>query len=143
MSRSAALVLSLAMIAVGTTAPARSMMGDRWPLVGSDRENLCELELRSNPEAIQIKARGFIPGETLHLVFRNGGMKPLKITRFATEDGQFRDYYAPLKNNYGAQRFGAPALSAEIRGLVEIEIAAARCKVSATSPWSAQRPTIP
>lgn len=132
-----------ALLLVAAAATARPMLGDRWPLVGFDRKANCELALRSNPIAIRMEASGLIPGETLNIIIRNGAMKPLRATLLASADGRFSEYYAPLKSAYGSRRFGAPMTSAEESGEVVIEIAAARCTLRASSPWSTVRQTIP
>lgn len=131
-------ILPLALILVCASADAKPMLGDRWPLVGFDKDDSCQLALRSNPVAVRIEASGFIPGETLRIVIRNGGMKPLKATLLAGSDGRFTEYYAPLKSN-----FGAPLTSAAESGTVDIQIEAARCTLKASSPWTRWRPTIP
>ncbi|MFM5948629.1 MAG: hypothetical protein ACKOPM_05265 [Novosphingobium sp.] len=124
-------------------ASARPMLGDKWPLVGFDRDADCELALRSNPIAIRMEASGLIPGETLNIVIRNGEMKPLRATLAANANGRFSEYYAPLKSAYGSRRFGAPMTFAGESGEVVIEVTAARCTLRASSPWTTVRQTIP
>jgi hypothetical protein len=135
--------LPVAFLLAASAISARPMLGDRWPLVGFDRDADCELALRSNPIAIRMEASGLIPGETLRIVIRNGAMKPLRATLLANRDGRISEYYAPLKSAYGSRRFGAPLTSAAESGEVVIEIAAARCTLRASSPWTTVRQTIP
>ena len=119
------------------------MLGDRWPMVGFDRDEDCELTLRSNPIAIRMEASGLIPGETLRITVRNGEMKPLRAILRASADGRFSEYYAPFKSVYGRRNFGAPVLTSGERGQVDIEIVAARCTLSASSPWTTEPRVIP
>lgn len=136
-------ILPFVLLIAAGAASARPMLGDKWPLVGFDRSDTCELALRSNPIAIRMDASGLIPGETLKIVIRNGAMKPLRATLLANSDGKFSEYYAPLKSAYGLRRFGLPMTEAGVSGAVEIEVTASRCTLRATSPWTTVRPTIP
>lgn len=134
-------VTLVAALVLGSAADA--MLGDRWPVVGFDRDQSCELTLRSNPIAVRLDASGFIPAETLHITIRNGDMKPLAATLRASSAGRISEYYAPLMPPYAPHRFGLPQTSADGSGVVEIELAAARCTLKASSPWTRTRPTIP
>lgn len=135
--------LPIVLVLAAGPASARPMLGDRWPLVGFDRDADCELVLRSNPIAIRMEASGLIPGESVNVVIRNGAMKPLRATLLANRDGRISEYYAPLKSAYGSRRFGAPMTSAAESGEVVIDIAAARCNLRASSPWTTLRQIIP
>lgn len=129
-----------AALLLGSAADA--MLGDRWPVVGFDHDESCELTLRSNPIAIHLDAGGFIPAETLHVTIRNGDMKPLAATLRASASGRISEYYAPRKTAYAPRPFGQPQASPDGSGLVEIELAASRCTLKASAPWSFDHPTI-
>lgn len=113
------MVAALAMSGAGPTGAA---VGDRWPLLGFARQGDCELAITSSGRALQLRARGLIPGEALQLRLTNGDMVPIDRRLHAGTDGTMLQYYLPFRFN----RDG---------GIVAVTIDASRCQLTASAPW--------
>ena len=61
-----------ALLLLALAAGVRADVGDRWPLLGFASQSDCRLAIASSGRAMQIRAVGLIPGETLRLVIANG-----------------------------------------------------------------------
>ena len=120
--------LVFAALAAATSAPAATI-GDSWPLLAANRAGDCALTIASAGHAMQLRARGLIPGEAVRFVLTNGDMKPLAYTAFADTDGELMRYYLPF-------RFGRDG------GTVQVNIAAARCTLNSAAQWSRELVTI-
>lgn len=107
-----------------------TLIGDRWPLLGFTRQGDCELAITSSGRALQLRARGLIPGEALRLRLTNGDMMPIERNLHASADGTVLQYYLPFRLN----RDG---------GMVAVTIDGARCQLTATAPWTRGLVTIP
>ena len=114
---------------LAVAAPA-TLIGDRWPLLGFARQGDCELAISSSGRAMQLRARGLIPGEALHLRLTNGDMAPIERNFHASADGTVLQYYLPFRLN----RDG---------GNVAVTIAASRCQLAASALWTRGLATIP
>ncbi|WP_309622795.1 hypothetical protein [Novosphingobium sp.] len=119
-----------ALLLLALTAEAQADVGDRWPLLGFAGHSDCRLAIASSGRAMQIRATGLIPGETLRLVIANGDMKPIALSPRAGDDGALMRYYFPFRLN----RDG---------GLVDVTVAGARCTLTASAPWTRNLATIP
>ena len=119
-----------ALLLLALAAGARADVGDRWPLLGFASQSECRLAIASSGRAMQLRATGLIPGETLRLVIANGDMKPIVLAPRASDDGVLKRYYFPFRLN----RDG---------GLVDVTVAGARCTLTASAPWTRNLTTIP
>ena len=119
-----------AALALCSGAPASAAVGDHWPLLGFTRQGDCELAITSSGRALQLRARGLIPGEALHLRLANGDMVPIERNLHASTDGTVLQYYLPFRLN----RDG---------GVVVVTIDTSRCQLTATAPWTRGLVTIP
>ena len=107
-----------------------TLIGDRWPLLGFTRQGDCELAITSSGRAMQLRARGLIPGEALHLRLTSGDMVPIERNLHASTDGTVLQYYLPFRLN----RDG---------GIVAVTLDSARCQLTAAAPWTRGLVTIP
>ena len=124
------LAAALTFMSLAASASAdRTSIGDSWPLLARDRAGECELTIASAGHAMQLRARGLIPGEALRFVLTNGDMKRIAITTFADNSGGLMRYYLPFRFN----REG---------GMVQVSIAAARCNLSSAAVWNRDLITI-
>ena len=121
--------LGLALLAMPAGA-ARAMIGDSWPLLALDQDGGCALTITSAGRAMQLRARGLIPGEAYRLVLTNGDMKPVAFSAYADNHGGLLQYYLPFRFN----RDG---------GTVRVRIAAARCTLLAAADWDRAVVSIP
>lgn len=119
-----------ALLLLTLAAGVRADVGDRWPLLGFASQSDCRLAIASSGRAMQIRAVGLIPGETLRLVIANGDMKPIALSPRASDDGKLLRYYFPFRLNRDA-------------GLVDVTLAGARCTLTASAPWTRNLTTIP
>lgn len=119
-----------ALLLLALAAGARAEVGDRWPLLGFASQSDCRLAIASSGRAMQLRATGLIPGETLRLVIASGDMKPIALSPRASNDGTLKRYYFPFRLN----RDG---------GLVDVTVAGARCTLTASAPWTRNLVTIP
>ncbi len=124
------LAAALTLLPLAASASAeRGSIGDSWPLLARDRAGACELTIASAGHAMQLRARGLIPGEALRFVLSNGDMKPIALTAFADNSGELMRYYLPFRFN----RDG---------GTVQVSIAAARCNLTSAAEWNRDLHTI-
>lgn len=124
------LAAALTLMPLAASASAdRTSIGDSWPLLAIDRAGDCELTIASAGHAMQLRARGLIPGEALRFVLTNGDMKPIALTAFADNNGGLMRYYLPFRFN----RDG---------GTVRVMIAAARCNLTSAAGWNRDLHTI-
>lgn len=122
--------LPLAWAALAGPAQAeQASIGDRWPVLARDRSGDCELTIASTGKAMQLRARGLIPGEELRFFITNGDMKPIALSAFADSSGGLLRYYLPFRFN----RDG---------GTVRVAIAAARCNLFSAVNWDRELHTI-
>ena len=124
------LAAALTLMSLAASANAdRASIGDSWPLLATDRAGECELTITSAGHAMQLRARGLIPGEALRFVLTNGDMKPIALTAFADNSGELMRYYLPF-------RFTRDG------GTVQVSIAAARCNLTSAAKWNRDLHTI-
>ncbi len=116
------LLIALAALSLGGTSVSAEIT-DRWPLLAFDRPPDCELQLVSSGKIIEIRASGLIPGESLRFTLTNGDMKPIDWQVYADGSGRWKKLYIPF-------RFGHDG------GTVTAGIAASRCTLSASAPWT-------
>ena len=128
-ARPAAILLLLAALAAPAPA-AQAEVGDRWPLLAFAKDADCQLSITSSGRALQITAAGLIPGEAVRLGINNGDMVPIRLTVRASNDGMLTRYYFPFRLNQPG-------------GQVDVSIAAARCSVAASAPWTRNLAVIP
>lgn len=121
-------IAALALIAISAATSAE--VGDRWPVLAFATDHDCQMAITSSGRAMQIRASGMIPGETLRFSVTNGDMKPIALTLRATSDGTLQRYYLPFRLN----RDG---------GQVGFTLTAARCSLGASAPWTRNLATIP
>ncbi len=110
-------------------SPATAAIGNNWPLLSVGRAGGCELSIASAGHAMQLRAQGLIPGEAIRLVITNGDMKPISATAYANNRGALLQYYLPF-------RFGRSG------GIVQVNIAAARCNLMSAAAWTREVPVI-
>ena len=119
-----------AVLLIAGAAQASASLGDQWPLLGFARAGDCELAITSSGRAMQLRARGLIPGEALRLRLTNGDMVPIERDLHADAAGGAAQYYLPFRLN----RDG---------GEVVVTIDASRCRLTAAAPWTRNLVTIP
>ncbi|MBN8501628.1 MAG: hypothetical protein J0M19_10810 [Sphingomonadales bacterium] len=129
MMRSTRTAIALIAVVACTAGSASATIQSGWPLLAFDRSSGCELEIAGNGRFIEIRASGLIPGEALQFTLRNGDMKPIAWQVYAAPSGAWRHVYIPFRFN----RDG---------GTVAVHIAASRCSLMASVPWSRQFRTI-
>ena len=112
------------------SASVHAEVGDRWPLLAFASDDDCQLAISSSGRAMQIRAAGLIPGETLRFTIINGDMKPIRLSLRASNNGALLRYYLPFRLN----RDG---------GMVDVTVAGARCTLGASAPWTRNLVTIP
>ena len=122
--------ISAALLLCALTASARAEVGDRWPLLAFASDDECQLAISSSGRAMQIRAAGLIPGETVRFTIINGDMKPIRQSLRAGDNGALLRYYLPFRLN----RDG---------GMVDVSIDGARCTLGASAPWTRNLSTIP
>ena len=113
----------------GAAQAEQTSIGDHWPVLASDKSGDCELTIASAGKAMQLRARGLIPGEALRFALTNGDMKPIVLTAFADSSGGLMRYYLPFRFN----RDG---------GTVRVGIAAARCNLFSDANWDRELHTM-
>lgn len=130
-ARHAAILLMLAALAApAAVTKAGAEVGDRWPLLAFAKDADCQLSITSSGRAMQITAAGLIPGEAVRLGIANGDMVPIRLALRASNDGTLTRYYFPFRLNQPG-------------GQVDVSIAAARCSVAASAPWTRNLAVIP
>jgi hypothetical protein len=122
--------IAAALLLTALSATARAEVGDRWPLLAFASDDECQLAISSSGRAVQIRAAGLIPGETLRFTIINGDMKPIRQSLRAGDNGALLRYYVPFRLN----RDG---------GMVDVSIEGARCSLGASAPWTRNLYTIP
>ena len=122
--------IAAALLLAALSAAAHAEVGDRWPLLAFASDDDCQLAISSSGRAMQIRAAGFIPSETLRFTIINGDMKPIRQSLRAGDNGALLRYYLPFRLN----RDG---------GMVDISIEGARCTLGASAPWTRNLSTIP
>ncbi|MGB7655810.1 MAG: hypothetical protein WBL74_10055 [Novosphingobium sp.] len=122
--------IAATLLLAALSAAARAEVGDRWPLLAFASDDDCQLAITSSGRAMQIRAAGLIPGETLRFTIANGDMKPIQQSLRASDNGALVRYYLPFRLN----RDG---------GLVDVTVAGARCTLDASAPWTRNLATIP
>lgn len=122
--------IATALLLAALSPAARAEVGDRWPLLAFASDDDCQLAISSSGRALQIRASGLIPGETLRFVIINGDMKPIRQALRASDNGVLVRYYLPFRLN----RDG---------GMVDVTVEGARCRLDASAPWTRNLATIP
>lgn len=121
-AKSLSALLSLILACTAPALPAAAAIQSAWPLLGFARDNGCELELTGNGKFIELRAAGFVPGESLDFSLTNGDMKPVRWTVFAGASGTWSKLYIPF-------RFGEPG------GIVAVSLDSSRCSLTTSAPW--------
>ncbi|MEQ1499299.1 MAG: hypothetical protein ABL914_11620 [Novosphingobium sp.] len=124
------LAFAAAIALTALTSAAAAEVGDRWPLLAFASDDACDLAMTSSGRAMQIRARGLIPGETLRFTLTNGDMRPIQLALRAGNDGTLLRYYFPFRLNHDG-------------GVVAVELEAARCSLRVSGPWTRNLQTIP
>lgn len=122
--------IAAALILAAQTPAAGAEVGDRWPLLAFASDDDCQLAISSSGRAMQIRAFGLIPGETLRFTILNGDMKPIRQALRASDNGALIRYYLPFRLNRDD-------------GLVDVTVEGARCRLGASAPWTRNLATIP
>lgn len=134
----AALVLGTA-ADLGTSAAGARTLSDTWPLLASDSDGSCRLDIAGNGKFMMIRAAGLNPGETAHFGVTNAAMKPIDWTIRADSQGGWSLVYLPLLWNNG----DGTVRDAVSHGTVAVTIAGAQCQVAASAPWTREIRVIP
>lgn len=116
-------ILLAALALTISAVPAQAGITASWPLLAFDTGAGCELRINGNGRFIEIGTSGMIPGEALRLTLSNGKMKPIAYIAYANGKGQWSKLYIPF-------RFGQEG------GTIAVRIAASRCTLDASVPWT-------
>ena len=116
-------LLAAASAPLGAANPGQAILLDR------DRAHGCALTVAAAGKALLIEASGLIPGESYRFTLINGDMIPVDFAGYANGDGNFIQYYVPL-------RFGRAG------GVVQVRVAAANCTLDVAAPWTRSVPVI-
>lgn len=133
-----AAVLSLGALTAAPTAAARSIT-DNWPLLSSERDGDCTLEIVGNGKFMVINATGLAPGASAHFGLTNATMKPIDWTIRANAKGSWQLIFLPLMWGTADGTVRPYAKS----GTVRANLAGQRCQVAASAPWTREIRVIP
>lgn len=135
-------VLAVALLMVGP-AEARPPIVAKWPIVASDRQNGCELSIRSNGRIMWIEVEGLIPGSRAKFGVTNVRMKPIDWNVLADSSGTWSTAYLPMLwgEHYGAHF--ATVRQSESTGTVVVKVDAPGCELSVSSGWRREIRVIP
>lgn len=125
-------------LAITPMAEARTIT-DAWPVLGSDRDGACRLEIVGNGKFMVINATGLPPGTTAHFGLTNATMKPIGWQVVANSRGAWQLIYLPLLYNNADGTVRDYATS----GTVSVALDAPRCAVSAKADWKREIRVIP
>lgn len=109
-------------LALTAAGPAAAMIDSGWPILAQASDADCELTVTGNGRFMLIAAEGLGAGQPAHYRLENGAMKPIDWSVRADASGRFARYYVPFR--WGEQG-----------GVVQVEVASASCRLSASFPW--------
>jgi hypothetical protein len=121
MTRALRSALALLVLAA-SSAPVSASIRSSWPVMALSRDQGCELELAGNGKFMELRGRGFVPGEALAFTLGSGAMKPIHWQVYADGSGRWTKLYIPF-------RFDAPG------GMVSVWLESSRCTLVASAPW--------
>ncbi|WP_374530072.1 hypothetical protein [Novosphingobium sp.] len=122
----------------GTPAQSRAIT-DTWPVLGSDRDGDCRLEILGNSKLMVINITGLKPGSRAHFGVTNATMKPIDWQVKANASGAWQLIFLPLHYN----KYDGTARDYQEKGVVGVSLSSADCKVSTSAQWTREIRVIP
>lgn len=131
-----------ALIAAGS-AQARPPIVAKWPIVASDRQDGCQLSIRSNGRIMWIEIAGLVPGSRAKFGVTNVRMKPIDWNVLADSSGTWSTAYLPMlwSEHHGAHF--ATVRQSESTGTVAVKVDAPGCELAVSSGWRREIRVIP